>query len=113
MNELKKMTGLERPLDKKKVAELRQRHSRFSKKIKSLPGYKEFSGKFDIEYSIAEQLHYAREKAKITQMEIARRMDTTQSVVSRIEKGENITCETLVRYAQACGARVQLKIKFD
>jgi len=37
-------------------------------------------------------------------------MGTTQSVVSRIEHGGNVSVDTLVRYAKACGGRLQLKV---
>ena len=65
---------------------------------------------FEIEYTIAKILHETRVEANITQKEIAEKMNTRQSVVSRIENGCNVSIETLAKYAAACGKRVELKL---
>jgi len=53
----------------------------------------------------------AREKAGMTQAQVARRMGTTQSVVARIEGGgSQPNLKTLQRYAEAVGRRIQVKL---
>ncbi len=64
----------------------------------------------DIEYRVARDLQSVRKSKPLTQAELAERMGTTQSVVSRVEKGSNVSIETLARYAAACGACLNIKI---
>ena len=55
-----------------------------------------------------------RAKLGISQAELARRMGTTASVVSRIESGQHRTnVRTLERLAQALGGRAVIGIEFD
>ena len=54
--------------------------------------------------AIAEQLYNARKKAGFTQAELARRMHVSQPMVAKLERGRgNISCDTLLKYAAACG----------
>jgi transcriptional regulator with XRE-family HTH domain len=54
----------------------------------------------------------ARGRAGLTQEELARRMDTTQSNIARLESGRVIpSTRTLERFAKATGHR--LKISFE
>jgi len=59
---------------------------------------------------LAEQLYKARKKAGLSQAEIAARLKTKQSALSRMEKGGNYRLETLQRYAQVCGRRLVVKM---
>lgn len=89
---------------------MRNAHEKQAKAIKKKPAFKGVSESFDTEYTIAKELHKARTKAHLSQAQVAERMGTTQSVVSRIEHGGNVSVDTLVRYAKACGGRLQLKV---
>ena len=62
------------------------------------------------EYEVARQMQTARRDAGLTQADLARRMHTTQSVVSRIESGVNVSIETLARFAEACGNRLRVQM---
>jgi ribosome-binding protein aMBF1 (putative translation factor) len=63
------------------------------------------------EFALALSLIRAREKAGLTQAQVAKRMRTTQSVVARIESGQNPpNLRTLERYAEAVGRRIQVKL---
>jgi DNA-binding XRE family transcriptional regulator len=63
------------------------------------------------EYELALALIKARGKAGLTQAEVAKKMGTTQSVVARIESGQNPpNLKTLERYAEAVGKRIQVKL---
>ena len=89
---------------------MRKAHEKQARTIRNKPAYKEVSETFDAEYAIAKELHKARTKARLSQAQVAERMGTTQSVVSRIEHGGNVSVDTLVRYAKACGGKLQLKV---
>lgn len=78
--------------------------------IRNKPCYERVSEEFDIEYRVASGLQDARKRKNLTQSQLAERMGTTQSVVSRVERGSNISMETLARYAAACGARLDVRI---
>jgi ribosome-binding protein aMBF1 (putative translation factor) len=64
------------------------------------------------EFALAEALIAARTKAHISQEEIAKRMQTSQPAVARLEGGRgNPSLDTLRRYARATGTR--LRISFE
>lgn len=63
------------------------------------------------EFSLARELIAARVRAGLTQAELAARMDTTQSVVARLESGAQLpSVKTLLRFAKATGARPVIKL---
>ena len=56
-------------------------------------------------------LRAAREKAGLTQDEVATRLSTKKSAISRIENhAEDIRLSTLEKFAEAIGKRLTLKI---
>jgi len=79
-------------------------------KIQRLPCYNKVKRDFEIEYQVASELAKARREAKMTQHQVAEAMSTTQSVISRIERGTNVSIETLERYVVACGRHLQVKV---
>jgi ribosome-binding protein aMBF1 (putative translation factor) len=63
------------------------------------------------QFKVGVFLRNAREKAGLTQEDLARRMHTHKSAISRIERhAENITLATLERYAAALGKRMHISI---
>lgn len=53
----------------------------------------------------------ARNKAGVTQGELARKLKTTRSTISRIEKGEqNLTVEYIIKVARALGRPFEVRI---
>ena len=61
--------------------------------------------------AIAEQLYKARRKAGFTQAELARRMNVSQPMVAKLERGRgNISCDTLMKYAAACGCILSITL---
>jgi len=63
-------------------------------------------------FDIVSGLIVARRNAGLTQRQVASRMNTSQSVVSRIESAKLIpTYETLHRYAEACGMRIEMQLR--
>jgi ribosome-binding protein aMBF1 (putative translation factor) len=64
------------------------------------------------EFEIARAVIDARATAGLTQEQLAQRMDTTQSVIARLESGRTRpSTQTLERLAAATGTR--LKISFE
>ena len=65
-------------------------------------------------YVLGYRLSELRERASLSQAEVARRMGVTQPRVSAIEKGDpdQITLETIRRYVAALGGRLRLVAGF-
>ena len=62
-------------------------------------------------FKIGVMLRQARESEGITQEEIARRLNTKKSAISRIENhSEDIRLSTLRKYAEALGKEIRLEI---
>lgn len=75
----------------------------------------EFAKTFDEGYEqfkIGELLCYARERAGLTQEELAGKLNTKKSAISRIENhSEDIRLSTLFHYAEALGKKLQVSIQ--
>ncbi len=75
---------------------------------------KEFAENFEAGYAdfkIGVVLRQAREAAGLTQEEVARRLRTKKSAISRIENhADDVRLSTLRRYAKAVGANLQIKL---
>jgi HTH-type transcriptional regulator/antitoxin HipB len=62
-------------------------------------------------FKIGVLLRQAREAAGLTQDEVAQRLQTKKSVISRIENhADDIRLSTLSRYAQAVGANLHIRL---
>ena len=76
------------------------------------PDYQAAYDALDEEFTLAAALIKARGRAGLTQEELAQRMETTQSVIARLEGGRVMpTTRTLEKIAKATGSR--LKISFE
>ncbi len=74
--------------------------------------YRDAYAAMDDEFALANALISARATADLTQEEVARRMNTTQATIARLESGRGKpSTRTLERYAEATGTR--LKISFE
>ena len=69
---------------------------------------------YDIGYQnfkIGVLLKQLREKSGLTQEELAKRLKTKKSVISRIENhSEDIRLSTLRRYAKTLGRRIKIEV---
>jgi DNA-binding XRE family transcriptional regulator len=79
------------------------------------PGFKEAWEAGAADYATLRSLLEARKQAGLTQEEIAVRMGTSKSAVSRLESSlrdpkHSPTFETIRRYAKACGKRVEIQL---
>ncbi len=62
-------------------------------------------------FKIGVLLRHAREEAGITQEELAEKLHTKKSAISRIENhSEDIRLSTLINYLSAIGKKLQVKI---
>ena len=63
------------------------------------------------EFKIGALLKMAREEAGLTQEQVAEKLQTKKSAISRIENhAEDIRLSTLERFAEAVGRRIELNI---
>jgi HTH-type transcriptional regulator/antitoxin HipB len=86
---------------KKYVANRKKRDKKFAE------GYESGYGQFKIGVMLRE----ARESAGMTQEELAQRIHTRKTAISRIENhAEDIKLSTLKRAAEALGKRLEVKI---
>jgi ribosome-binding protein aMBF1 (putative translation factor) len=64
------------------------------------------------EYALARAVIHARVAAGLTQEQLAVRMETTQSVIARLESGKTRpSTQTLERLALATGTRLQISFE--
>src|SRR5438105_2327096 len=71
------------------------------------PGYPQILAAAERARAVVKALAQARERAGLTQAEVARRMGTTQPAVARLERGEaDPRLSTIERYAEVVGWRV-------
>ncbi|MGZ8363287.1 MAG: helix-turn-helix domain-containing protein [Caulobacteraceae bacterium] len=76
------------------------------------PEYAAAYDELEDEFQLAAAMIEARSQAGLTQAEVAERMNTTQTVIARLESGRGKpSTRTLERFAKATGAR--LKISFE
>ena len=79
------------------------------------PEFKATYAALEEEYAALDALLRARKEAGLTQEEIARRMGTTKSAVSRLESSfgndkHSPSFATLRKYAKACGKKLVIKL---
>jgi ribosome-binding protein aMBF1 (putative translation factor) len=87
------------------MTEIKRLHKRWSKDAQYRKAYDGLSD----EFAIAQAMIAARQRAGLTQAEIAKRIKTTQSVIARLESGRSLpSARTLQRYAKATGSRVTI-----
>ena len=79
------------------------------------PGFKAAWDSLEEEYAALSEVLMARKQAGLTQDEVAARMGTTKSAVSRLEASlrnerGSPSFATLRKYAHACGKRLVIKL---
>jgi len=76
------------------------------------PKFKKAWHDLDLEFELLESMIKAREKAGITQEELAKRVGTQQPALSRLERGafKKATVETLRKIADALDAKLIIKL---
>lgn len=76
------------------------------------PAYREAYDAFEGEFALVNALIQARTRAHLSQAEVASRMGTTESAVSRLESGRvKPSTRTLERYARATGHKLHISLE--
>ncbi len=97
-------------MNRRLVGKLRHAHESQAQGIRATSCFDRVKHDFEIEYEVAREVARARSDAGMTQAEVAAAMGTTQSVISRIERGANVSIETLNRYVSACGHQLKIQV---
>lgn len=86
--------------------------SRFDDFLKEEGIFEEVQAKA-LKRALAEQLEESMHAAKLTKLEMARKMATSRSQLDRVLDPENVSVQldTLIKAARAVGKEVQIKIK--
>lgn len=62
-------------------------------------------------FEIAAELVRARQRAGLSQSELAAKMGTSQSTIARLESGQTLpSTKTLLRFAKATGSKFQIRL---
>jgi predicted transcriptional regulator len=84
---------------------------RLKKKWQADSEFREAYDALKPEFRVARQLIAARNRAGLSQAEVARRMGTTQSTVARLESGQRLPAmSSLQRYASAIGHWLDVRL---
>jgi len=91
------------------------KHENFKKEALSKPKVKDEYERLKSNYSFVSEIIRARKNANKTQSDVAKIMQTTPSVVSRIEAGggekrHSPSLETLKKYARAVGCKLKINL---
>ena len=90
------------------MARIMKMHKKWMKE----PKYRKAYESLEDEFAVAKAVIAARNRAGLTQTELAQKMGTTQPVVARLEGGRiQPSLRTLQRLAQATGSK--LTIRFE
>ncbi|MFM8332831.1 MAG: helix-turn-helix domain-containing protein [Candidatus Methylumidiphilus sp.] len=81
-----------------------------------VPAFREAYDALEDEFAALDALLQARREAGLTQAQVAERMGIKQSALARIEsslgsKKHSPTLETLRKYAEACGKRLEIHLR--
>jgi transcriptional regulator with XRE-family HTH domain len=73
------------------------------------PSYAEAYAELETEFALAREMIEARTRAGLTQDELASRMETSRTVIARLESGRCLpSTRTLKRFAAATGSRLAI-----
>jgi len=90
------------------MARISDMHKRWMRE----PKYRKAYAALEDEFVLASAVIDARTRAGLTQLELARKMGTTQSVVARLEGGRaHPSIRTLERLAEATGSRLLIRFQ--
>lgn len=90
------------------MARITEMHKRWMKE----PKYRKAYHALEDEFAVAKAVIAARNRAGLTQTELARKMKTTQPVVARLEGGRTQpSLRTLQRLAQATDSRLMIRFE--
>lgn len=82
----------------------------WEKKVLSTPGATEEVAEIEDELRLAVGLTALRERAGLTQREMAQRLGVSQPRVAAIERARNVTVDVLEQYVHATGGRLEITV---
>ena len=87
-------------------------HEAFLERALKRKGFLEAYDELDDEYALVREMLRARARAGLTQEDVAERMGTTKSAVSRLETAgkHSPSVTTLKKYAHAVGCEVEIRL---
>ncbi|WP_227763702.1 helix-turn-helix domain-containing protein [Zhaonella formicivorans] len=74
------------------------------------PEFKQAWEETELEFNIAKAIIQRRKELGLSQKDIAEKLNTKQSAISRIESGQNLTISMLHKLAKALNMEVELKL---
>jgi predicted transcriptional regulator len=86
---------------------------KFKEKVLAKPAVKRAYEELDEEFAFLSEVLKARQKAGLTQAEVAEKIGTTQSAIARLESisgTHSPSVSTLQKYAKALGYRLQIRL---
>ena len=87
--------------------------NKYKQKLLKNPQFRKLYDESQPEFEIARAIIRARIEGKITQEQLAKKMNTTQSVISRVEQAKTSpSLSFLKRLAEALNATLQVQFKF-
>jgi predicted transcriptional regulator len=87
------------------------RYEEFKARLLANPEVKAEYDALAPEFEISAELLRARLRSGLSQSELATRMGTSQSAIARLESGQTLpSTKTLLRFAQATGSKIQVRL---
>jgi transcriptional regulator with XRE-family HTH domain len=83
----------------------------WEKKVRDVPGAEQRVADIEDELRLAAGLTALREKAGLSQRELAARLGVSQPRIARIERSTNVTIEVLEQYVEALGGELEVSVR--
>lgn len=83
----------------------------WEKKVLDTPGAEERVAEIEDELRLAAGLTALREKAGLSQRELAARLGVSQPRIAKIERSTNVTIEVLEQYVEALGGELEVSVR--
>jgi len=80
----------------------------FEEKYQQNPEFKKAWDDMELQYQLAREIIKRRNELGLTQKELAERIGTEQSVISRIENGQNCNLETINKIAESLNSKPRI-----
>jgi len=90
------------------VKDLEEVEDFFQEKYKNSSEFKEAWDEIKLQHDLAKEIIRRRNELGLTQKELADRIGTKQSVISRIENGHNCSLETIHRIAKSLDSKAEI-----
>lgn len=93
------------------MKDLMKANDHFEEMMANDPEFQKAWEEIEPEYQLARQIIKRRKELGITQEELAEMLDTTQSVISRLENGHNCTLHWIKKVAKPLQCRPKIMLE--